>query len=129
MKTSMFYAKLHQARVTDANIEYKGSIGIDSELIALAGMYPYQKVLVVDIENGNRLETYIIPAEAGSREITLNGAAARLVSVGDRVIIIAFVDVDIPVPTDWDPRVVMLDADNRVERVSGRLLVEPAPEV
>ncbi|MEO1166853.1 MAG: aspartate 1-decarboxylase, partial [Chloroflexota bacterium] len=123
MKTSVFYAKLHQARVTDANIEYKGSIGIDQDLIALAGMYPYQKVLVVDLENGNRLETYIIPAERGSGDITLNGAAARLVSVGDRVIIIAFVDVEIPVPSDWDPRVVILDEENRVESVSGRLLV------
>ncbi|MEL6309831.1 MAG: aspartate 1-decarboxylase [Chloroflexota bacterium] len=127
MKTSVFYAKLHQARVTDANIEYKGSIGIDQDLIALAGMYQYQKVLVVDLENGNRLETYIIPAERGSGDITLNGAAARLVSVGDRVIIIAFVDVEIPVPSDWDPRVVILDEENRVESVSGRLLVENMP--
>ncbi len=119
MHVSMIRAKLHQARVTHADINYEGSIGIDTDLLDEAGLYPYEKVLVVDIENANRLETYIIPAEAGSREVSLNGAAARLVSVGDRLIIMAFAHVEAPPPADYEPRVVVLNQDNSVKSVKG----------
>lgn len=125
MLVTMIRAKLHQARVTHADINYEGSIGIDTELLAQAGLYPYEKVLVVDIENANRLETYIIPAEAGSREVSLNGAAARLVSIGDRLIIMAFAHLDAPPPPDYEPRVLLLDADNRVKHVKGTLNTTP----
>lgn len=122
MFVSMIRAKLHQARVTHADIDYEGSIGIDTELLAQAGLYPYEKVLVVDIENGNRLETYIIPAQAGSREVSLNGAAARLVSVGDRVIVMAFTHMEAPPPSGYEPRVLLLDADNRVKYAKGAII-------
>lgn len=123
MHISMIRAKLHQARVTGADLHYEGSIGIDTDLMRQAGIYPYERVLVVDIENGNRLETYTIPAPAGSREISLNGAAARLVSVGDRVIIMAFAQVEMPPPQDWEPHVLILDENNEVREEKGRIIV------
>ncbi len=121
MLIEMIRAKIHQARVTDADVNYEGSIGIDTDLVAQAGMFPYEKVLVVDLENGERLETYIIPAAAGSRQIQLNGAAARLVEVGDRVIIMAFAYLDYPPPADWQPRVILLDEHNHVSKAFGPL--------
>lgn len=119
MWITLVRAKLHQARVTAADLDYEGSIGIDTDLLDQAGLHPYEKVLVVDIENGNRLETYIIPAAAGSREVSLNGAAARLVSVGDRIIVMAFAQVEPPPPADWQPRVLLLDAGNQVKQILG----------
>ena len=117
MQVSLLRAKLHQARVTDADLNYVGSITIDSTLLEQSGMLVWEKVLVVDIENGQRLETYIIPGEAGSGTIQLNGAAARLVSVGDRLIIMAFALAELPVPDNWEPRVLVLDEENRVVSV------------
>ena len=114
MQVTLLRSKIHHARVTEANLNYAGSITIDPDLYEQANMLPYEKVLVVDIENGSRLETYIIPGERGAREIVLNGAAARLVSVGDRVIIMAFAAFDYPPPADWQPTIIVLDADNRV---------------
>lgn len=114
MYVAMLRAKLHQARVTHADLNYAGSITIDTELLDAVGMYPYEKVLVVDIENGSRLETYIIPGERGSRVIQLNGAAARLVAVGDRLIIMAFSQVVTPPPADWKPTVLVLNENNDV---------------
>ncbi|HEC23379.1 MAG TPA: aspartate 1-decarboxylase [Chloroflexi bacterium] len=113
MFISMLRSKLHQARVTGADLNYVGSIGIDSALLERAGMHPYERVLVVNLENGARFETYIIPEEAGSGAIRLNGAAARLANVGDRLIIMAFTLVEPPPPADWSPRVVALDEHNR----------------
>jgi aspartate 1-decarboxylase len=121
MQISMIRSKIHQARVTAADLNYEGSIGIDTDLLEQAGMFRYEKVMVADIENGQRLETYIIPAPAGSGEISLNGAAARLVSVGDRVIIMAFALVDFPPPADWEPRVLLMGDGNRVKRAFGPL--------
>jgi aspartate 1-decarboxylase len=121
MFIEMIRAKIHQARVTDADLNYEGSIGIDTDLIAQAGMFAYEKVLVVDLENGERLETYIIPAAAGSKQIQLNGAAARLVHVGDRVIIMAFAYLDFPPPADWQPRVLLMNEQNDVSRAFGPL--------
>lgn len=119
MIIEMVRAKIHQARVTAADIHYVGSIGIDRDLLAQAKMYPYEKVLVVDLENGNRLETYIIPAPAGSGEVSLNGAAARLVSPGDQIIIMSFLGVPFPPPEDWEPRVLLMNADNTVAEIRG----------
>lgn len=117
MQVSLLRAKLHQARVTDADLNYVGSITIDSKLLEQSGMLAWEKVLVVDIENGQRLETYIIPGEPGSGTIQLNGAAARLVSVGDRLIIMAFALAKLPVPDNWEPRVLALDEKNHVVSV------------
>jgi aspartate 1-decarboxylase len=100
--------------VTDANINYVGSITIDSALLEQAQMYPFEKVLVVDIENGARFETYIIAGPAESGKVELNGAAARLVTIGDRIIVMGFTEVPFPPPPEWSPQVVFLDQDNKV---------------
>jgi aspartate 1-decarboxylase len=112
--TQLLRAKLHQARVTAANINYVGSITIDGDLIDQVGILPFERVQVVDVENGNRLETYVIRGEPGSGTIQLNGAAAHLVDVGDRVIIMAYALVELPVEDDWAPKVVVLDAHNHI---------------
>lgn len=122
MLIEMIRAKLHQARVTEADLNYEGSIGIDTDLLAEAGMYPYEKVLVVNIENGARLETYIIPAAAGSREVSLNGAAARLAQVGDRLIIMAFTYLQAPPPATWQPHVLLMNADNTIKSTKGDII-------
>ena len=114
MFISMLRAKLHQARVTAADLNYPGSITIDAALLDRAGMYAYEKVLVVDIENGARFETYIISGKAESGEIQLNGAAARLAGIGDRLIIMAFISTTFPPPKNWQPRVLVLDEKNKV---------------
>lgn len=114
MQVSMLRAKLHHARVTDANIEYVGSITIDTDLLKQVKMIPYEQVLVVDVENGARFETYIIPGAAGSGIIQVNGAAAHLVSLGDRLIVMAFGLVEFPPIAEWQPQVVVLDARNAV---------------
>ena len=90
MKLEMLKSKLHQACITDADVMYEGSLGIDTELMDSVGLYPYEKVLVANINNGHRLETYVIPEAEGSRRIVLNGAAARLGSAGQRIIIMSF---------------------------------------
>ena len=90
MLYNMFHGKIHRATVTEANLEYMGSITIDKDLIEMAGILPGERVQIVDNNNGNRLETYVIEGERGSGVICLNGAAARKVSVGDKVIIIAY---------------------------------------
>ncbi|MDR0951799.1 MAG: aspartate 1-decarboxylase [Oscillospiraceae bacterium] len=106
----MLQLKIHRAVVTDANLNYEGSITISADLMKLAGLREYQKVLVVDVNNGQRFETYVIKSEA-KNVICLNGAAARLVSVGDRVIIMAFCYLE-NVPEDYKPRIVLLDENN-----------------
>ncbi|MCD4684865.1 MAG: aspartate 1-decarboxylase [Anaerolineae bacterium] len=117
MHVEMIRAKLHHARVTGADIEYVGSITIDTDLLAAAQMHPYEKVLVVDVENGSRFETYIIPGEPGSRVIQVNGAAAHLVNQGDRLIVLAFALIDYPPPDTWQPQVIVLDAENAIASV------------
>lgn len=106
-------SKLHKARVTEANLEYVGSVTIDRDLMEAADLAEYEKVLIVDNTNGARLETYVIPGERGSGVICINGAAAHLVSRGDEVIIMAFEVCAAPIT----PTVVLLDEDNRVLRV------------
>jgi aspartate 1-decarboxylase len=119
MYVSILRAKLHQARVTSADLNYVGSISIDTELLEESGMLPYEKVLIADIENAQRFETYIIPAPAGSRQIQLNGAVARLVSLGDRLIIMAFGHMAYPPPANFSPRVLVLDENNAITQRIG----------
>ena len=90
MKIEMLKSKLHQACVTHADLHYEGSLGIDIELMEAVGLYPNEKVMVTNVNNGARLETYAIPEPFGSRRIVLNGAAARHGTVGDRIIIMSF---------------------------------------
>ena len=112
MKLTMFKSKLHQMKVTEANLHYEGSITIDKELLEKSGILPYEKVQVVNITNGARLETYTIPGEAGSRVCCLNGAAARKTQVGDRVIIISYAEMTPEEAQDFKPKVVIVDENN-----------------
>ena len=120
MNVNMLKSKLHQACVTHADVEYEGSLGIDVELMEAVGLYRYEKVLVANINNGSRLETYVIAEPFGSRRIVLNGAAARLGAVGDRVIIMSFALVsekDVQAGR-YRPRVIRLDVHNEpVQRI------------
>jgi aspartate 1-decarboxylase len=113
MYVEMLKGKLHHARVTDASIDYAGSIGISRELMEVAGLRHYEKVLVANVENGERFETYVIP-EDEPRQIVIRGAAAHLGKVGDRLIIMAFVQVDSEDAEEWEPRIALLDAGNRI---------------
>lgn len=125
MIRTLVYGKIHRATVTAADLHYVGSITIDSLLLEAAGILPFERVQVVDINNGNRLETYTIPGEAGSGIVQLNGAAAHLVSVGDIVIVMCYVQVHEPVPEDWQPTVVLVNEQNQISEVLGlRALVE-----
>ncbi len=110
----MFHGKIHRATVTEANLEYMGSITIDSDLLQQAGILPGERVQIVDNNNGNRLETYTIAGAAGSGIICLNGAAARKVAVGDKVIIIAYAQMTGKEAEKLVPRVVMVDEHNKV---------------
>jgi len=112
MTLTMFKSKLHQMKVTEANLHYEGSITIDKELLDEAGILPYEKVQVVNITNGARLETYTIPGDAGSRVCCLNGAAARKTQVGDRVIIISYAEMSPEEAKDFKPKVVIVDENN-----------------
>jgi aspartate 1-decarboxylase len=117
MERTFLFAKIHRATVTGANVNYMGSITIDPVLLDASGILPYERVQVVDVNNGERLETYVIAGETGSGAIELNGAAARLVQVGDKVIIMAYAQVAEPLPDHWAPAVVMVDEENRVTEV------------
>jgi aspartate 1-decarboxylase len=112
MKLTLFKSKLHQMKVTEANLHYEGSITIDKELLDKAGILPYEKVQIVNITNGSRLETYTIPGDAGSRVCCLNGAAARLTQVGDRIIVISYAEMTPEEAKNFKPKVVIVDENN-----------------
>jgi aspartate 1-decarboxylase len=109
----MLKSKIHRAVVTDANLHYVGSITIDPDLLAAADILEHEQVAVVDIDNGARFETYAIAGRPGSGDMCLNGAAARLVSPGDRVIVISYADYDQGELEHHEPVVVHVDAANR----------------
>ena len=117
MLYNMFHGKIHRATVTQANLEYMGSITIDEELLELAGILPGERVQVVNNNNGARLETYTIAGKRGSGVICLNGAAARKAQVGDTVIIIAYAMMTKEEAQNLVPDVVMVDEHNRPVRV------------
>ena len=114
MIRTLLFAKIHRATVTAANIHYVGSITIDRDLLKASGLREYERVQVVDVDNGNRLETYVIEGPAGSGAIELNGAAARLVNVGDKVIIMAYAMIEEPLPEVWEPTVLIMGEGNRI---------------
>jgi aspartate 1-decarboxylase len=111
---TMFKSKIHRATVTQADLHYVGSVTIDSDLLDAADLLPGEQVSIVDITNGARLETYVIPGERGSGVIGINGAAAHLVHPGDLVIIISYAQMDDATARAYVPRVVHVDADNRI---------------
>ncbi|MFI6758474.1 aspartate 1-decarboxylase [Micromonospora sp. NPDC050417] len=114
MFRSMLKSKIHRATVTQADLHYVGSVTIDEELLDAADLLPGEKVAIVDVTNGARLETYVIPGTRGSGVIGINGAAAHLVHPGDLVIIIAYGQFEDAEARTYQPRVVHVDADNRV---------------
>ncbi|MBN1521018.1 MAG: aspartate 1-decarboxylase [Candidatus Aureabacteria bacterium] len=105
-------SKIHKATITQCHINYDGSLGLDESFMTLAGMQAYEKVLVANLSNGSRFETYLIKAKKGSGIVSLNGAAARLGAVGDRVIILAFALVDEKEAGSLKPRILIMDDDN-----------------
>lgn len=111
----MCKSKIHRATVTNANLHYVGSITIDNELLAAADILPYEMVQVVNINNGERFETYAIEGEAGSGTVCLNGAAARLAVPGDLVIVIAYGLYTEDELKEWEPKVVHVDAENKIQ--------------
>lgn len=113
MKRTMMHGKIHRATVTDGNVDYVGSITLDADLIDAAGILEFEKVHVVDVDNGARLETYVVKGERGSGDVILNGAAARLVKKGDRVIVIAYGEMDEAEARSLKPRIVLVDESNR----------------
>jgi aspartate 1-decarboxylase len=109
----MLKSKIHRATVTEANLEYEGSITIDTDLMDGADLLPYEQVEIYDCTNGSRLSTYVIPGEAGSGEICVNGAAAHLVKPHDLVIICSYVQLDDAECQGWEARRVFVDGANR----------------
>ena len=118
MQLTMLKGKIHRAVVKQAELNYVGSITIDPKLMEAAGILEYEQVQIVDVENGNRFETYTIDGEPGSGMICLNGAAARQVQVGDHVIITAYCQMDTNEAKEHKPKVVFVDEDNHISRVS-----------
>jgi aspartate 1-decarboxylase len=109
--------KIHRATITQADLDYVGSLTVDTDLMTAAGLLPYEQVAVVNINNGARFETYVIPGAAGSGVIGLNGAAARLGHVGDLVIVIAYAWLNEAELAEFKPTLVFVDEHNRLARV------------
>jgi len=124
MKLEMLYSKIHRATVTDANLNYVGSITIDEELMEKANLLVGQKVDIVNINNGERFSTYVIKGKRGSREICLNGAAARKVHVGDKIIIIAYASMDLEEAKSFKPKVIIVNDENEIVEITDNLKAE-----
>ena len=118
MQVTVLKSKIHRATVTQAELNYIGSITVDSELMEAAGLIEYERVQVADIDNGKRLETYVIAGDPGSGVICLNGAAARYVSTGDRVIIMSYAQMTPEEVKENPPKVVFVDMDNKITRIT-----------
>ena len=119
MTIQLLKGKIHRAAVTQAELDYVGSITVDEALLEASGIREYEKVQIVDVNNGSRFETYTIAGEAGSGMICLNGAAARCVSVGDKIIIMSYAQMTPEeVKKDYHPNVVFVDENNKIARVT-----------
>ena len=118
MEVTMLKGKIHRVRVKQAALDYVGSITIDEDLMDAAGILEYEKVQIVDIDNGNRFETYTIAGERGSGMICLNGVAARCVSVDDLIIIMAYVNMTPEEAKVHQPKVVLVDKENKITKVT-----------
>ena len=117
MKRTMLKSKLHRATVTEANVEYEGSVTIDKDLLEAANILPYEQVDIYDCTNGNRIQTYAIEGERGSREICINGAAAHLIKPHDLVIICSYVQVDEEEAHGWQAIRIFLDEKNNPKEI------------
>ena len=118
MTVTMLKGKIHRAVVQQAELDYVGSITVDPELMKAAGIIEYEKEQIVDVENGSRFETYTIAGEPGSGMICLNGAAARMVQVGDHIIIMAYCELDAEEVKEHKPYVVFVDDENKIKSVA-----------
>jgi aspartate 1-decarboxylase len=117
MLHTLLKGKIHDALVTEADLNYEGSITIDAALMEAAGILPYEKVQVLNISNGARAETYVITGKRQSGDIVMNGAIARMAQVGDRVIILAYSQMEEKAAKNWRPVVVLVDKENRIKEV------------
>lgn len=118
MKVEMLKSKIHRAVVKQAELDYVGSITVDEDLLNAAGILEYEKVQIVDVNNGNRFETYTICGEPGSGMVCLNGAAARCVSIGDKIIIMAYGSYELQEAKAHKPSVVFVDEENKISRIT-----------
>lgn len=116
MFVKLLKSKLHRATVTETKLHYPGSIAIDSALMDAVGILPYEVVLVADLDNGNRLETYVVPSKANSGRIVMLGAAAHLIKTGDLIIIMGFGLFTPEQARDFKPKVAVLDENNRIKQ-------------
>ena len=116
MRRTMLKSKIHRATVTGSDLHSVGSITVDADLLEAADVLEHEMVQVLDIDNGARFETYTIAGERGSGEVTINGAAARLVHTGDRVIVVSYAEYEEQELRDYEPRVVHVDAANHILR-------------
>ncbi|MDD2747551.1 MAG: aspartate 1-decarboxylase [Acidithiobacillus ferrooxidans] len=126
MLLTLLKGKLHRVRVTAVELEYEGSCAIDSDLLAAAGIHPYEQIHIYDVNNGDRFSTYAISASAGSGIISVNGAAARRVSLGDVLIIAAYAQVTADAVAGFRPQLVYVDEHNRIIRHSQHIDSAPA---
>ena len=118
MQITMLKGKIHRATVTQAELDYVGSITVDEDLLEAAGIREYELVQIVDIDNGNRFETYTIAGERGSGVMCLNGAAARCVSLGDKIILMCYAQMTPEEADDHKPKVVFVDHENKPARIT-----------
>ena len=121
MNRVLFKSKIHRARITQADLYYEGSLTIDEDLMDAADLVSYEKVAVVNINNGERFETYVIPGKRGLSEICLNGAAARMGQIGDEVIIISYTTLSDEEARKFKPTVVLVDKNNHVVDTSNKV--------
>ncbi|MGD9624139.1 MAG: aspartate 1-decarboxylase [Arcobacter sp.] len=122
MTFDMLYSKIHRATVTDANLNYVGSITIDEELMNAANLRVGQKVDIVNINNGERFQTYVIKGKSGSKDMCLNGAAARKVEIGDKIIVISYASYNESELENYKPTVVLVDEKNNIELITHELV-------
>ena len=119
----MCKSKIHSATVTEANLQYKGSITIDESLMESADLLSYEKVQIVNLNNGSRVETYVIPGKRGSGTVCMNGAAARWAQPGDKVIIISYAMIEEAAARKHQPKVVFVDQCNAIQKIQSEILV------
>ncbi|WP_075186569.1 aspartate 1-decarboxylase [Teredinibacter haidensis] len=126
MQVTLLKGKLHMACVTQAELWYDGSCAIDADLVKLAGLREFERIEIYNVDNGERFSTYVILAAAGGKTISMNGAAARRVQVGDRIIIAAYGQMDEAEAESFKPKLVYLNQDNTVDRTSNTIPVQVA---
>ena len=121
MNRQMLKSKIHRARITDSDLHYVGSITVDPDLLEAADILEHELVHVLDVDNGSRFETYTIAGERGSREMKVNGAAARLVHTGDTIIVVSYASYDEQELESYEPTVVHVNADNQIIDVNSNV--------